>query len=91
MIDNKNILELLKNELNNNILLKRIFIDAVDAKNSSNDDLYIQLVNTLNNTYTYIDFISLIYDINKIIEKRLNDIVNIETVLKAIEILLIKE
>lgn len=87
----KKILNLLINEINENELFKTIFINAADAKNSSNDDLYIQLVNTLNKTYSYIDFISIIYDINKIIEKRLNSIVSIDNIRKAIDILLIKE
>ena len=90
-MNNKSILELLKNELNNNNLFKTIFVNATEAKNSNNDDLYIQLLNTLNKTYSYIDFISIIYDINKIIEKRLNGIVSIDTIIKAIEILMIKE
>lgn len=87
----KKILNLLINEINENELFKTIFVSAVDAKNSNNDDLYIQLLNTLNKTYTYIDFISIIYDINKLIEKRLNGIVSIDTIRKAIDILLIKE
>ena len=87
----KKILNLLINEINENELFKTIFVSATDAKNCNNDDLYIQLLNTLNKTYTYIDFISLIYDINKIIEKRLNGIVSIDTIRKAIDILLIKE
>ena len=90
MIDDKNILLLLKNELSNNNLFKNIFITAIEKHNAKNDD-YFNILNTLNDTYTYINFTYIIYDIDAIIQKRLNNIINIDTVLKAIEILLIKE
>ena len=89
-MNDKNILELLKNELNNNNLFKNIFIAAIENHNISNNE-YFNILNTLNDTYQYINFTYIIYDIDSIIQKRLNNIINLETVVKAIEILLIKE
>ena len=89
-MNDKNILELLKIELNNNNLFKSIFISAIENHNTKNEE-YFNILNTLNEAYSYINFTYIIYYIDAIIQKRLNDIINLETVSKAIEILMIKE
>lgn len=90
-MNDKNILELLKNELNNNNLFKSIFITAIENHNTKNEEEYFNILNTLNDAYQYINFTYIIYDLDAIIQKRLNNIINFETVSKAIEILMIKE
>jgi len=90
MIDNKNILELLKKELINNYLFRTLFIKAVESHNIKANDYY-NILDSLNDAYSYINFTYIIYDVDAIIQKRLNDVINFDTIIKAIEILLIKE
>lgn len=92
----KLLLELIKKELKENKLFSIIFVESVELYPAQNsyDDLrkrYYNNINILESYCEYIEFSSIIFDINKLIVKRFNDVLTLENILKCLDILAIKE
>lgn len=84
-----------KKEFENNSIFSGLIIKAIelhDRENDTNEKHYFFILDTLETYYNeYINYNSIIYDIANILKKRLNDDREKESILKAIEILLIRE
>lgn len=95
MIKEKEFLKDLITEVNENDLFYGLLYKACELQNKKdeiNEKQYYFILSTLEDHFnSYINFTSIIYDINKIIEKRFNDKITKENILHSLNILLIKE
>ena len=94
MINKQEFLQGLKDEINENNLFYSLFHKALELqpkKEEINEKHYYFILSTLESFNEYLNYTSILYDIEKIINKRFNDEITKENILKSIDILIIKE
>lgn len=91
----KELLQDFKKDFENNSIFNGLIIKAIelhDAENETNEKHYFFILETLEEYYNeYINFNSIIYDIALLLKRRFNDDREKENILKAIDLLIIKE
>ena len=84
-----------KKDFENNLIFNGLIIKAIelhDRENPDNEKHYFFILETLENYYNeYINYNSIIYDIALLLKRRFNDDREKENILKAIDLLIIKE
>lgn len=90
------LIDLIVEELQKNKIFEITFIECLEMypeikENEKKEKIFYSYVSILENYNCYINYIFLIIDITKLIEKRFNNILNIENVLKSLEIIKFSE
>ena len=90
------IIDLIITEIENNSLFKNVFIESLELypdikENEKLENKFYHCISILENYNCYINYSFLIFDINKLIVKRFNDILNKKNIIAALNILKIKE